>query len=217
MGTQHRRRLRPRCPRCRLLEGNCVCDRLQPVACATRVVVVMDRREVRQHSNSGWLAVALLAGASLVVRGQKDREADFGAVREPGRQAYLLFPSEGAPALDAAEIAADGRPVTLVVPDSCWRQARRMTRHEPDLAPLPRRRLPDPPRGHYALREAPAEGHLSTFEAVAAALGVLEGPDLQRRLLDVFEPWHARHASERRGEQPPRAPAPGAVADAEGA
>jgi len=202
MGAQHRRRLRPRCPRCRLLLGNCVCARLQAFPCATRLVVVMDRREVRQHSNSGWLAVELLAGASLAVRGLKEREVDLSTVRDSARQAYLLFPAEGAPVLDAAEVAADGRPVTLVVPDACWRQARRMSRHEVELASLPRRRLPEGLEGRYALREAPAEGHLSTFEAIAAALGVLEGPALRERLLAVFDDWHARHRSERAGVQP---------------
>ncbi len=190
-----------------------MCEHLHALPCATRVVVLMDRREVRQHSNSGWLAVALLRGATLAVRGQKEGPPDLSMVRDPARQAYLLFPSEGAPPLDAAEVAADGRPVTLVVPDACWRQARRMTRLEPDLAPLPRRRLPDVGPGRYALRVAPAEGHLSTFESVAAALSVLEGPDLTQRLLEVFELWHARHRAERAGIQPP---APGAAAPSAG-
>lgn len=201
MGAQHRRRLRPRCPRCRLVLGNCLCERIVPFACATRVVVVMDRREARQHSNSGWLAVDLLEGASCTVRGLKDVAPDFSEVRDPGRQTYLLFPAEGTPALDPAEVAADGRPVTLVVPDACWSQARRMTRREPDLALLPRRRLPAVEPGRYALRVAPVEGHLSTFEAIAEALGVLEGPEPRRRLLEVFGAWHARHVSERAGVQ----------------
>jgi len=170
--------------------------------CATRLVVVMDRREIRQHSNSGWLAVDLLEGASCPVRGLKDVQPDFSCLDDPARQAYLLFPAEGSPPLDRREIDADGRPVTLVVPDSCWRQARRMTRREPGLAMLPRRRLPDPAPGRYSLRVPPAEGHLSTFEAIAGALGVLEGPELEQRLLSVFDVWHARHAAERAGVQP---------------
>lgn len=123
--------------------GNCICERILPLACSTRVVVVMDPREARQPSNSGWLAVDMLEGASCTVRGLKDVAPDFEAVRDPSRQAYLLFPAEGSPALDPAELAADGRPVTLVVPDACWSQARRMMRREPDLRLLPRRRLLD--------------------------------------------------------------------------
>jgi DTW domain-containing protein YfiP len=183
--------------------GNCLCDGLRRMPCATRVVVVMGRREAEQTSNTGRLAVELLEGASLIVRGQKDVVPDFTPLRDPARQAYLLFPAEGAPLLDPAEVAADGRPVTLVVPDACWSQARRMTRHEPDLANLPRRRLPDPATpGMYALREAPTEGHLSTFEAIAEALALLEGPQIRTHLLNFFITWHARHLSERNGVQP---------------
>jgi DTW domain-containing protein YfiP len=162
----------------------------------------MDPREARQTSNSGWLAVDLLEGASCTVRGLKDAAPDFEAVRDPARQAYLLFPAEGTPALDPSEIAADGRPLTLVVPDACWSQARRMTRREPDLRLLPRRRLPDAEPGCYTLRRSPGEGHLSTFEAIARAIGVVEGPDLEARLLKVFLLWHARQSDERRGIDP---------------
>ena len=65
----------------------------------------------------------------------------------------LLFP--GAEAMPLAELAQDGRPLQLIVPDGTWRKARRILHLNPPLAALPnisrwrgcRRSGPEPPPG----------------------------------------------------------------------
>ena len=84
--------------------------------------------------------------------------------------AALLFPG-GVP----AEHAAGDPPRTLVVVDGTWLQAEKMLEANPSVAALPRIAIsPGRPSGYGALRREPAEGHLSTIEAVALALGALE-------------------------------------------
>ncbi len=126
-------------------------------------------REARLAICSARLTRVALANAEL------HRGVSFEAhprvrevVAEPG--AALLFPG-GVP----ADGAAGDPPRALVVVDGTWLQAEKMLEANPAIAALPRISIPPGrPSGYGELRREPAEGHLSTIEAVALALGALE-------------------------------------------
>jgi DTW domain-containing protein YfiP len=161
--------MRPTCRRCLRPESFCVCAGLGPIPSRTRVVLLQHPREARLAICSARLTRVALANAEL------HRGVSFEAdprVREvvaaPGTA--LLFPG-GVP----AEEAASDPPRTLVVVDGTWLQAEKMLEANPSVAALPRIAIaPCRPSGYGELRREPAEGHLSTIEAVALALGALE-------------------------------------------
>ncbi len=161
----------------------CLCSDLQPLALATRVVVVSSTREVPQPTNTGRLVPLTLVGGEVRVRSETPALSaqDF---TDPARRTLLLFPAPHSRVLSRDE--ACGRPVTLVVPDGTWRQARKMTAREPALAGLERVHLPDGPPSRYRLRFHPDARCLATFEAVARALGILEGREVQAHLEHAF-------------------------------
>jgi DTW domain-containing protein YfiP len=197
-----------RCARCALPEEACLCALLVPTAARTRVVVLMHFAEHKKPTNTGRLVPMLVEGAEVRLRGlpgdyDPDRDPrrrpagrgpDAGAARgtrvdmqdllDPARRLLLLEP-DGAPLAEVA--AADPRPVTLIVADGTWRQARRTVNREPALAQATRVRLPDGPPGRYRLRDSGAPERLATLEAVARALGVLDGPEVQAHLEAVFD------------------------------
>jgi DTW domain-containing protein YfiP len=75
----------------------------------------------------------------------------------------------------------------LVVPDGSWRQARKAVGREPGLQGLRRVKLPaGGPPSEYRLRVEPNEHSVCTFEAIARALGVLEGRETQDQLEALF-------------------------------
>lgn len=176
-----------RCWRCRMPPAICVCDRIPRLDLATRVVVLMHYREGRRTTNTGQLAAQGLVNSALLMRGRPETSLDLAEAIGAGRQAYVLFPHEGAPELSLDEIRADGRPLTLVFPDGSWRQASKMARREPALAPLGIRTLPPGPTTRYFLRRAHTEAGLGTIEAIARALGLVEGPEVQRALEDLLD------------------------------
>jgi tRNA-uridine aminocarboxypropyltransferase len=194
---RHRRGASPlRCARCRLLARLCLCASLVPLDSATRVVVVASARELLQPTNTGRLVpLVLLRGE---VRRHDDAEEPLEAreLREPARRTVLLFPAPGAPVL--APMPDDPRPLTLVVPDGTWRHARRMVARAPALAGLERVQLPPGPPSRYRLRSHPDALALATLEAVARALGILEGAELQARLEALFLRF-VEHALRARG------------------
>ncbi len=146
-----------------------MCRGLGPIPSRTRVVLLQHPREARLAICSARLTRVALENAELH-RGVSFE--DHPRVRElvGADGAALLFPG----GVDA-EVAAAAPPRTLVVIDGTWLQAEKMLEVNPALAALPRIALsPARPSGYGELRREPAEGHLSTIEAVALALGALE-------------------------------------------
>ena len=105
-----------------------------------------------------------------------------GALGDPARPPILLYPGPG-----ARDILRDPPrgPVTLVVVDGTWSQARTVVRDNPVLQALPRYAFATPEPSHYRIRREPRAEYVSTIEALMHVLGVLEGdPARFRRLLD---------------------------------
>ncbi len=155
-------------------------------------MLVLHHREAAKPSNTGRLALLRLANAARYVRGRQGAPVDLGELADPDRRPLLLFPDDDAPVLDLELVAADDRPVTLVVPDGTWPQARRTAKREPLIAPLPRVRPPPGPATRYRIRREHVPGGLATAEAIARAFGVLEGPDVRREIERVFDLMVAR-------------------------
>jgi DTW domain-containing protein YfiP len=194
--------MRETCLRCLRPADFCYCDLLPAIASRTKVVLLQHPREARLAICSAWLTHLALPGSELY-RGV--RFDDDVRVREvaamPG--AALLFPGDGA--VEAHARAGDP-PSVLVVFDGTWRQARKMLRANPALAALPRIALaPARASAYGALRREPSEVCLSTAEAVALALGVLErDPARFAPISDAFRETVARQLACGRGER--RAP-----------
>ena len=165
----------------------CICDRIHPVTLAARVVVVMHFREWGKTTSTVPLLLRAAPSCQVCIRGETRDELDLSHLADPARRTLLLYPSEDAATLSTELVTADPRPITLVVPDGSWRQATKIARREPALRDLPRVTLaPDAP-SRYRLRSEPREGGLATYEAVARALGVIEGPDVRASLEASFE------------------------------
>lgn len=167
-----------RCPRCLLQQRVCLCAEVPTVTTRTRVVIVRHHLEQFRSSNSGRLAHLALPNSVIVDHGGGHRGP---AVLPPLDGAWLLFP-EGAP-MTSAPVPP---PRQLVVLDATWSQARRMYRKLDALRGLPMLRLPDDPVPTARLRESPGPGRVSTIEAIARALRLLEGEAAAEPLERLF-------------------------------
>lgn len=175
---------RDRCLRCFLHHRLCLCPLVEPIGLATRVAVLRHAKEVHKPTNTGRLVAATLANAELCTFGRRGIAFEAAGLDDPARRPLLLYPAEESRPL--AREAGDERPVTLVVIDTDWRRAFKLATHEPALRALPRVHLPSGPPSTYRLRRHADPRFLATFEAVARALGILEGSEVQARLEEVF-------------------------------
>jgi DTW domain-containing protein YfiP len=186
---------------------------LVEITTRTRVLILQHPRE-----SSVRVGTARLAELGLVnLRRHVGIEfADCAPVRaalaDPLAPPILLFPGEGTK--DLTREAPTG-PTTLVVIDGSWSEAAKTLRRNPELARLPRYGLGAGPPSRYRIRHQPRADCLSTIEAIARALSILECDD--RLAGEILRPFEAlveqqlRFASERaahRHHQRPRSPRP---------
>ncbi len=149
-----------------------MCEGLVPVATRTRVVLLQHPREARLAICSAWLTRLALSNAEL------HRGLSFEA--HPGVAALAVLPGAallypGREAVPASALSA-APPLVLFAIDSTWLQSEKMLAANPRLAALPRVSVdPGETSGYGELRREPAAHCLSTLEAVAHALGALEG------------------------------------------
>ncbi|MEK0364543.1 tRNA-uridine aminocarboxypropyltransferase [Pseudomonas sp. CBC3] len=171
---------RPRCPRCQRPLKQCLCALIPSLVSETEVLILQHPSETGHALNTARLAALGLTSAELRVG---ERFDDLPV--SDSRESYLLFPGDDAVSL--AQLAAEDRPLRLVVPDGTWRKARKLLHLNPALASLPRVALPEGLTSRYRLRKAPMPGALSTLEAIVVALNALEGAGRFDALLRPFE------------------------------
>jgi tRNA pseudouridine65 synthase len=163
-----------------------MCALIPELRLETHIVLVMHRREMFTTTASGPLALAALPNSQLLLHGVQGAPVDLNFLHSGERRVLLLYPSEDARVLSPDLLREDARPVTLIVPDGSWRQASRAARRVPGVERAERVTLPADRPTEWGLRRETKAFGLATFEAIARALGILEGPDVRARLEDVF-------------------------------
>jgi DTW domain-containing protein YfiP len=174
---------RSTCPDCRRPTVTCYCAHLVPQTTRTRVVLLQHPRE--EHTAIGTARMAHLALPSSVLRIGLDFSDDpvVGAVLAERADRYVLFPG---PSSLPPEALPD-RPITLVVLDGTWWQAKKLLTLNPQLKMLPRVGFRPRRPSDYRIRKQPTESCVSTIEALAEVLGVIErDPDRFATLLEPF-------------------------------
>ena len=176
---------RTMCGRCERPVRVCYCAHLTSIDTATRVVLLQHPREEGMAIGTARIAHLCLPNSELHVGVEfRDTPALDRALSDPERPAALLYPSEGA--VDVFSAPPSG-PVTLVVVDGTWWQARKLVRANPRLAALPRYAFRAPTPSEYRIRREPDVAYVSTIEALVHVLGVLErDPERLRALLVPF-------------------------------
>jgi DTW domain-containing protein len=153
----------------------------------TRVVLLQHPRERHVPIGTARLAHLCLPDSVLHVGVDFDDDHQVRAALAGGdeRPAYLLFP--GPEAMDLTEARPAG-PITLVVVDGTWWQARKLLKRNATLRALPQLRFTPPAPSNYRIRREPADHCVATVEALALVLGALEGdPARFATLLRPFE------------------------------
>ena len=185
------RNLDGHCPRCFFRQEVCVCPVTPRLQTRTRVVIVRHVLERHRTSNTGRLAALALPNCEILDYGDGREVFDDRALRAPG--AWLLYPDRPS-AFTPAE-----PPSQIVVLDATWRQSRRMYRKIDALRGMPTLALPEPAQARARLRQPTHSDGVSTLEAIAAALGMVEGPECSEPLFRFFDEAVRRALSLREG------------------
>jgi DTW domain-containing protein YfiP len=175
------------CQRCRRPVSVCYCRYLPELATRTRVVLLQHPRERDVAIGTARMASLCLPDAELLVGVKWSGSPELTrALSDPARPAVLLYP--GGNAIDISQHPPKS-PVTLIVVDGTWWQAKKLVRENPEIARLPRYSFIPRAPSQYRIRKEPDEAYVSTIEALAHVLGVLE--DDPARFQALLSPFRA--------------------------
>jgi DTW domain-containing protein YfiP len=174
------------CLRCCLRQEICICSILPTVQTRAEFLILRHIREAKSTSNTGRLVALAMPNSRIISCGGGTRigvssldEESLGA-----SGTYLLWPDGTGARQELLELIP---PARLVVLDATWRQARQLYSCTPVLQSIPQLALPMPTRRKDRLREHHRPDGMSTIEAVAAAVTMLEGTEAAKPLEMLYD------------------------------
>ena len=168
---------RPVCPSCDFPVTTCVCSYLsQPLNNHIEVVILQHPSETKVAKNTAKLLTLQLQHIQLVVG---ETAADFSAVQSylANRKAALLYPNKHAQTL-AAGAAEKLELDTIIILDGTWKKATRLYQTNLWLHALPSFSFDTHDQSKYTIRKSKHQFSLSTLEACARFLALVEGCDI---------------------------------------
>lgn len=180
-----------RCPECKVNAAYCVCHLILPLKISSHVSLIVHVRELKLTSNTAQFVQKLLPQNSHIeIRGRMNENFSADSIMRKQGRAIFLYPHDDAVELNNAFTQTYPGPYNLIVPDGNWHQARRVKRREAQFDNVMAVKLPAGIRTEYYLRRAPQPEWVSTYEAVAHALGILENNlEVKNHMMDFFRKW----------------------------
>jgi DTW domain-containing protein len=173
------------CSRCYQRREVCLCPILPTVQTKAEFIILRHIYEAERPSNTGRLVALAMPNARMIPCGGGTRighpPIDNVFLSLPGT--CLLWPDGVGKHPKEWETSP---PAQIVIIDATWQQARRLYSTTPALRLLPRMVLPAPLRCRERLRKQHRSEGMSTIEAVAAAVAILEGADVAKPLEELY-------------------------------
>ena len=146
----------------------------------------MHCKEAHKPSNTGRLAKHCLVNSEIRLQGVIGSPLSLDGLIMPERETLLLLLSPNSEELTPALAGSLAKPVTLLVPDGTWSQASRLGYKLSRLIGVRPVKLRADKPSEYRLRAEHHPDGMATFEAIARALGVLEGEEVRSVMEKLF-------------------------------
>lgn len=183
-----KRKTKDPCAGCGLHKKLCICELIPSLTLNTRVCLVVHKKELKRTTNTGRLAIKSLTNSEMRIRGSEDREAlDLSDLLIPSYRTFLFFPCDDAIELDQSLIDQSSLPIQLIVPDGNWRQASKVNTRHPELKDIPRVKISSVNSATAHLRAEHSDEGMSTLQAIARALEIIEGPEKIAPLMRLYD------------------------------
>ena len=188
------------CYKCFWPQALCWCASLRPMPTRTHFVFLMHPKEFKEEkAGTGRLTHLCLPNSVIHMgKGFEGDEAVQALINDPRNFPVLLYPGREAVNLSVSDQASafsgqlGSRRLVVFLLDATWGGARKMFNLSPSLQRLPRIMFTPSAPSRYIIKQQPAEGCLSTLEAVHELLTVLARTGLDEyprpeQLLGVFQ------------------------------
>lgn len=182
-----KRKTQDPCRGCFLHKSLCLCGQIPQLQLRTKVTLVIHAKEMKRTTNTGTLALKALPHSEIFIRGKNKEPLDLSSLLSPHFRPVLFYPSDDAIELTSAFAKESEMPIHLIVPDGNWRQASKVHTRHPELKGIPRVMIKTLNTSRHHLRAESRPQGMATLQALAYALGVIEGPHVQDQLLQLYQ------------------------------
>ncbi len=175
------------CQGCFLHKDRCICDQIPTLSLKTKIALIIHTKELKRTTNTGRLAVKILSNSEMRVRGEGRDALDLSDLLVLEYRTLLFYPSDGALELNRELVESSPLPIQLIVPDGNWRQASKVHYRHHELKDIPRVMISSPNLNPDHMRAETTESGMATLEAIATALGVIEGEEVKKTLMAFYQ------------------------------
>jgi DTW domain-containing protein YfiP len=187
INLNRKRKTKNPCSGCFLHKSFCICTHFVNFDLKTKLSLIIHNKETRRTTNTGLIATKCLINHSVFVRGLMNQKLNFSDILDPNYHAVLLYPSEDSFELNQNYISTLQKPINLIVSDGNWRQGSKLHYRYQELSQIPRVHVSQKSLIDYKLRHESKDLGLSTIEAIAFALGILENQQVEDKLLEIYK------------------------------
>lgn len=182
-----KRKAKKPCDRCGLSENYCICHLIPKLHLQTRIILVIHVKELKRTTNTGTLALEALSNSQLKIRGDNFNPLDLSPLLTPEYETLLLYPADHSMELNSDFLKSMTKPIQLIVPDGNWRQASKVCTRHKELELIPRVMIKSLNLAKHHLRAENSPYGMSTLEAIARALGVIENSQVEATLMELYQ------------------------------
>ena len=183
-----KRKTKVPCLGCQMHIDRCVCNFIPNLNLETKITLVIHKKELKRTTNTGQLALSSLSNSALRIRGESDKKTlDLTDLLTPEYRTFLFFPSKDAIELTPELVQSSQLPIQLIVPDGNWRQASKVHSRHPELKNVQKVKISTVNKSTYHLRAEHLPEGMATLEAIAFALGIIEGDEVKNILLNLYQ------------------------------
>lgn len=185
------------CERCLFTPSTCICGAIKRLTNKVSVVILQHPSEEKIAKNTAKLLNLSLTDCKII---KGENNTDFAMLNSlPVKSTVLLYPNEHATNLDDTNPKPALSNIThLIVIDGTWKKAYKILQLTPLLTKFKTVSFKQLPQNRYAIRKAPRADSLSTLEAVAHSLLLIEqlNPAPLYNLLDELIQKQTQHMPE---------------------
>ncbi len=175
------------CEGCFLHLDRCICSLIPILTLKTKVSLIIHAAELKHTTNTGRLALKSLTNSEMRVRGFERTRLDLSDLLSSNYRTFLFYPSDDALELNGDLVNQSELPIQLLVPDGSWRQAFKVHIRHPELKDIPRVKISTSNTSTHFIRKETNEYGMATLQAIALALGIIEGPEVKEKLMNLYQ------------------------------
>ena len=161
------------CKHCNFSINTCICSAITNINNKVTVIILQHPSEEKIAKNTAKLLNLCLTDCQIIKGENND---DFSILKTlPVSSTVLLYPNEHAVNLDDSAEQPNVKNIThLIVVDGTWKKAYKILQLTTLLNQFKTVSFKQLPKNRYAIRKAPRADSLSTLEAVAHSLFLIE-------------------------------------------